>query len=158
MFGPRVIIGTYLNGVYQLMLHTKYQGLRWFQTRRFFYVFTIYFHLFHQNIQPAIMKSLSTVICLAYSTKSDYCDIWLANCNEKCKATPILKSQSSKIVPILRKKNVFNQYRFLKEKELTKSNLVLLCFCQRSFCQNDVFNFLRNWSFLSKTDINNRKL
>ena len=29
---------------------------------------------------------------------------------------PIFKSQSSKIVPILRKKNVLNQYRFLKAK------------------------------------------
>ena len=28
MFGPRVIIGTYLNVVCQLMLHTKYQGFR----------------------------------------------------------------------------------------------------------------------------------
>ena len=28
MFGLRVIIGAYLNVVYQLMLHTKYQGSR----------------------------------------------------------------------------------------------------------------------------------
>ena len=28
MFSPRVIIETYLNVVYQLMLHTKYQGSR----------------------------------------------------------------------------------------------------------------------------------
>ena len=28
IFGPRVIIGTYLNVVYQMMLHTKYQGSR----------------------------------------------------------------------------------------------------------------------------------
>ena len=28
MFGPRVIIGTYLNVVCQLMLHTNYQGSR----------------------------------------------------------------------------------------------------------------------------------
>ena len=54
---------------------------------------------------------------------------------------PFLKSQSSKIVPILRTK-VLNQYRFLKAKGVAKSNQVLLCFCQRSFCQNDVLNFL----------------
>ena len=53
---------------------------------------------------------------------------------------PFLMSQSSKIVPFLRK-NILNQYWFLKAKGKTKSNQVLLCYCQRSFCQNDVFNF-----------------
>ena len=43
MFGPRVIIGTYINVVYQLMLHTKYHGCRpgGFGQEHFFYVFTI---------------------------------------------------------------------------------------------------------------------
>ena len=60
-----------------------------------------------------------------------------------------LKSQSSKIVPTLQK-HVLNQYRFLEAKVYTKSNQVLLCFCQRSFCQNDLLIFWRNEPFLLK--------
>ena len=42
MFGPRVIIGTYLNVVYQLILHIKYQGSRpGVFPQEDFYVFTI---------------------------------------------------------------------------------------------------------------------
>ena len=36
-----------------------------------------------------------------------------------------------------------------ESKRVDKINSGTLCFCQRSFCQNDVFNFLRNWPFLS---------
>ena len=43
MFGPRVIIGKYLNFVYQLMLHTEYQGSRpgGFRQKYVFNVFTM---------------------------------------------------------------------------------------------------------------------
>ena len=68
-----------------------------------------------------------------------------------------LKSQSSKNVPILRK-NVLNKYRFLKAKGKTKSKQVLLCVCQRSFCQNDVLIFFGVIGHFIQTNINNQKL
>ena len=68
-----------------------------------------------------------------------------------------LKSQSSKNVPILRK-NVLNKYRFLKAKGKTKSKQVLLCVCQRSFCQKDVLIVFGVIGHFIQTNINNRKV
>ena len=77
--------------------------------------------------------------CIQHQNQTAVTYDWQA-ATRNVRQPPFLKSQSSKIVPILRK-NVLNQYRFLKAKWLTKLNQVLLCFCQRSSCQNDVFIF-----------------
>ena len=62
---------------------------------------------------------------------------------------PFLKSQSSKIVPILRKKH-FKPISVFESKRIDKIKSGTSMVCQLSFCQNDIFNFLRNWPFLSK--------
>ena len=51
MFGPRVIIGTYLNVVYQLMLHTKYQGSSQGGLRQEdFFMFSLYVSQCKKNV------------------------------------------------------------------------------------------------------------
>ena len=86
--------------------------------------------------------------CIQHQNRTAVTYGWRA-ATRKVRQPPFLMSQSSGKNCAYFAKNVFNQYRFLKAKGYTKSNQVLLCFCQHSFCQNDVLNFLRNRPFLS---------
>ena len=76
----------------------------------------IYWNLFRTKIKSAIMKLLSTVICLAYKLQNQTAVFydWRAE-TRNVRLLPFLKSQSSKSMPILQK-NVLNQYWLLKAK------------------------------------------
>ena len=57
MFGSRVIIGTYLNVVYKLMLHTKYQGSRPGAFRKEYF---LCFHYMQINIKKKVWPGNAT--------------------------------------------------------------------------------------------------